>query len=100
MRQYIAAVDEELYLELVSVLREMPSVGMNEPHKRRARQLAFMSTMHAKDRALQMITQLSDPANGFGNDLCGSMRHRVQTRSKQHEWHTTHKIQNGRDMLD
>ena len=46
MRQYIAAVDEELYLELVSVqanpLREMPLVGMNEPQKRRARQLAFM----------------------------------------------------------
>ena len=46
MRQYIAAVDEELYLELVNVeanpLREVPLVGMNEPQKRRARQLAFM----------------------------------------------------------
>ena len=33
-----------------------------------------------------------------GNDACGSMRHRVQTRfrtrSKQQHWHTTHKIQN------
>ena len=69
MRQYIAAVDEELYLELVSVeanpLREIPLAGMNEPQKRLARQLAFMLTMRTKDRALQMITKLSDPANGF-----------------------------------
>ena len=69
MRQYIAAVDEELYLELVNVdanpLREMPLAGMNEPRKRRARQLAFMLTLHTKDRALQMITKLSDPENGF-----------------------------------
>ena len=32
-----------------------------------------------------------------GNDLCDSMRHRVQTRlrtpSKQQYWHTAHKIQ-------
>ena len=38
MRQYIAAVDEELYLELVNVeanpLREMPLAGMNEHQKR------------------------------------------------------------------
>ena len=69
MRQYIAAVDEELYLELVNVeatpLREMPLAGLNEPQKRRARQLAFMLTMRTKDRALQMITKLRDPANGF-----------------------------------
>ena len=69
MRQNIAAVDEELDLELVNVeanpLREMPLAGMNEPQKRRARQLAFMLTMHTKHRALQMITKLSDPANGF-----------------------------------
>ena len=69
MRQYIAAVDEELCFEFVSVeaspLRERPLAGMNEPQKRRARQLAFMLTMRAKDRALQMITKLSDPANGF-----------------------------------
>ena len=49
MRQYTAAVDEELYLELVNVeanpLREMPLAGMNEHQKRRARQLAFMLTM-------------------------------------------------------
>ena len=64
MRQYIAAVDEELHLELVNVeanpLREMPLIGMSEPQKRRARQRAFMSTMHTKDRALQMITKLSE----------------------------------------
>ena len=39
MRQYIAAVDEELHMELVKVeahpLREMPLVGMNEPQRRR-----------------------------------------------------------------
>ena len=69
MRQYTAAVDEELYLELVNVeanpLREMPLAGMNEPQKRRARQLAFMLTMHTKDRATLMITRPSDPASGF-----------------------------------
>ena len=69
MRQYIAAVVEELHLEFVNVeansLLEMPLVCMNEPQKRRARQLAFMLTMHTKDRALQMITKLSGPANGF-----------------------------------
>ena len=69
MRQCIAAADEELHLELVNVeanpLREMPLAGMNEPQTRKARQLAFMLTMHTKDRALQMITKLSDPANGF-----------------------------------
>ena len=69
MRQYIAALDEDLYLELVNVesnpLREMPLACVSEPQKRRARQLAFMLTMHTKDRALQMITKLSDPANGF-----------------------------------
>ena len=53
MRQYIAAVDEELSTwELVNVeanpLREMPLAGVNEPQKRRARQLAFMLTMHTE----------------------------------------------------
>ena len=65
MRQYIAAVDEELVNVEASPLREMPLAGMNEPQKRRARQLAFMLTMHTKDRALQMITKLSDPARRF-----------------------------------
>ena len=46
-------------------LREVPLAGMSEPQKRRARQLPFMLTMHTKDRALQMITKLSDPANEF-----------------------------------
>ena len=39
--------------------------GMNEPQKRLAKQLAVMLTIHTKDRALQMITKLSDPANGL-----------------------------------
>ena len=69
MRQSFAAVDEELYREFLDVeanpLREMPLAGMNEPQKRRARQLSFMLTMHTKDRALRMITKHSDPANGF-----------------------------------
>ena len=67
---HISAVNEELHVELVDVeanpLRELPLSGMNVPQKKRARQLAFMLTMHTKDRALQMITKLSDPANGFG----------------------------------
>ena len=69
MQQYTSAVDKELHAELVNVeanpLREMPLAGMNEAQRRRARQLAFMLTMHTKDRALQMITKLSGPANGF-----------------------------------
>ena len=44
MRQYILAVDEELHVELVDVeanpLRELPLAGMNEPQKKRVRQLA------------------------------------------------------------
>ena len=52
MRQYIAVMDEELYLELVNVesnpLREIPLAGMNEPQKRRARQLAAMLTVHSR----------------------------------------------------
>ena len=69
MRRKIAAVDEELYLKLVNVeanpLREMHLASMNGPQKSRARQLAFMLTMHTEDRALQMKTKLSDPANRF-----------------------------------
>ena len=69
MRQNISAVDEELHVELVDVaanpLRELPLAGMSEPQKKRARQLVFMLTMHTKERALQMITKLRDPANGF-----------------------------------
>ena len=46
-------------------LRKVPLTGMSDPQKRRARQLAFMLMMHTKDRVLQMITKVSDPANGF-----------------------------------
>ena len=69
MRQYIAVVDEELFEELTDIeanpLREVPLTEMSDLQKRRARQLAFMLTMHTKDRALQMITKVCDPANGF-----------------------------------
>ena len=60
---------KELYTELVDVeanpLRELLMVNMNQPQKTRVRQLAFMLTMDTKDRALQMITKLSNPTNGY-----------------------------------
>ena len=63
------AFDEKLYAELVDVeanpLRELSLAGMSEPQKRRARQFAFMLMMHTKNRAIQMITRLSDPVNGL-----------------------------------
>ena len=69
MRQKISDVDEELFTELVDVeanpLRELLMVNMNQPQKTRTRQLAFMLTMHTKDRARQMITKLSDPCNRY-----------------------------------
>ena len=84
MRQYISAVDEELYVGLVDVeanpLRELPMTGMNEAQKKRARQLAFMLTLHTKDRALQMMTKLTDPTNGF-----------VICRRFLEEWEPAHK---------
>ena len=46
-------------------LRDLPLSGMKVLQKNRARQPAFMLTMHTKDRALQMITKLIDAANGF-----------------------------------
>ena len=127
MRQYISAVDEELHVELVDVeadpLGELPLSGMNEPQKKRARQLAFTLTMHTKDRPLQMITKLSNPANGFEiwrrfleereparrgryramlvqalEEWERLVRHRTQ--SKQQQWHTTHKIQNDAGTSD
>ena len=57
MRQHISAVDDEdLYRELVKVeanpLREMPLAGMNEPQKRRPRQLA----LHADDAQERLCT--------------------------------------------
>ena len=52
MRQYISAKDEELYKEHVDVeanpLRELPLARINEPQRRRARQLASTLTMHTK----------------------------------------------------
>ena len=69
MRQHIAAVDEELYLELVNVeanpLGELFLSGMSDVRKKRTKQLAFMLMMHTKTRAIQMITGLSDPVNGL-----------------------------------
>ena len=69
MRLKISAVDEELCEELVDVdanpLRELLMTGMNEAQNKRGRELALMLTMHMKNRALQMITRLSGPTNGF-----------------------------------
>ena len=69
MRQYTSVVDEELYVELVDVetnaLRELLMTAMNEAQKKRGRQLALTLTMHTEDRALQIITKLSGPTNGF-----------------------------------
>ena len=69
MRLYIAAVDEELYLELVSVeanpLGELFLPGVSDAQKKRAKQLAFMLMMHTKNRAIQMTTRLSDPLHGL-----------------------------------
>ena len=84
MRQQISAVDEELHVELVDVeanqLRELLTTGMNEAQKIRGRKLAFMLTMHMKDRALLMITKLSDPTNGFEIWTSGSQRTEDATR--------------------
>ena len=56
----LLAVDEKLYAELANVeanpLGELSLLGMSDVQKKRAKQLAFMLTMHTKDRALQMIT--------------------------------------------
>ena len=63
------AVDEKLYAELVDVeanpLEELSLAGMSDAQKKRAKQLAFMLMMQTKNRAIQMITRLSDPVNGF-----------------------------------
>ena len=63
------AVDEKLCAELADVeanlLGELSLPGMSDVRKKRVKQLAFMLMMHTKNRALQMITKLSDPANGF-----------------------------------
>ena len=63
------AVDEKLSAELVDVeanpLGELSLLGMSDVRKKRAMQLAFMLLMHTKNRAIQMITRLSDPVNGL-----------------------------------
>ena len=62
------AVDE-LCAELADVeanpLGELSLPEMNGAQKKRAKQLAFMLTVHTKNRANQMITRLSDPVNGL-----------------------------------
>ena len=63
------AVDEKLYAELAGVeantMGELSFPEMNDAREKRAKQLAFMLMMHTKDRAIQMITRLSDPVNGL-----------------------------------
>ena len=60
------AVDEKLCAELADVeanpLGEFSLLGMNDAREKRIEQLAFM--MHTKNRAIQMITRLSDSVNG------------------------------------
>ena len=38
---------------------------MSDVRKKRVEQLAFMLIVRTKNRAIQMITRLSDPVNGF-----------------------------------
>ena len=63
------AVGEKLCVELVDVeanpLGELSLPGMSDVRKKRAKQLAFMLMTHTKNRAIQMITRLSDPVNGL-----------------------------------
>ena len=61
------AVDEKLYAELADVeahpLGDLFMPGMSDVQKKRAKQLAFMLMMHTKNRAIQMVTRLSEPVN-------------------------------------
>ena len=63
------AVDEKLYAELADVeanpLGELFLPGRSDARKKRAKQLSFMLMVHTKNRAIQMITRLSDPVNGL-----------------------------------
>ena len=63
------AVGEKLCAELADVeanpLGDLFLPGMNDARKKRVEQLAFMLTMHTKNRTIQMITKLSDPVNGL-----------------------------------
>ncbi|CAK0840370.1 unnamed protein product, partial [Prorocentrum cordatum] len=69
MRQYLSALDETLHAEVLDVdanpTRELTMNDMAAEAQRRARQLAFILTMHTKDVALQMVTKLPDPSNGY-----------------------------------
>ena len=125
------AVDEKLCAELADVeanpLGELSLLGMNDAREKRIKQLAFMLMVHARNRAIQMITRLIDPVNGLEiwrrslsdvdshgkqnvkpwrsvNVLYGSTRHRTWTRSgtqsKQQYWHATHWFQSGADASD
>ena len=63
------AVDEKLCSELADVeanpLGELSLPGMNDVRKKRVKPLAFMLMVHTKNRAIQMITRLSNPVNGL-----------------------------------
>ena len=63
------AVDEKLCAELADVeanpLGDLFLPEMNDPRKKRVEQLAFILMMHTKNRAIQMITRLSDTVNGL-----------------------------------
>ena len=63
------AVGEKLCAELADVeanpLGELFLPEMNDARKKRVKRLAFMLMMHTKNRAIQMITRLSDPVNGL-----------------------------------
>ena len=63
------AVDEKLCAELADVeanpLGELFLPEMSDVRKKRTKQLAFMLMIHTKNRAIQMITRLSDTVNGL-----------------------------------
>ena len=63
------AVYEKLCAELADVeaspFEELFLPEMNDARKKRVKQLAFMLMLHTKNRAIQMITTLSDPVNGL-----------------------------------
>ena len=63
------AVDEKLCAELADVganpSGELFLLRMSNARKKRVEQLAFMLMVHTRNRAIQMITKLSDPVNGL-----------------------------------
>ena len=46
-------------------LGELFLPGISDARKKRVEQLAFMLMVHTKNRAIEMITRLSDPVNGL-----------------------------------